>query len=101
MKSNFLVLLLLFFVSLMGAAFLKGDFFPEATLIWNLWWGKVMVADLYIGFLLFTLFIFYVEGTFIKTLPWAMALMVLGNLVALAFLLTRRKKLVRLKETLK
>jgi hypothetical protein len=65
----------------------SGSFGEESSAIWALPWGKVTLVDLYLGLLLFGAWIAYREGSKGTVLAWWVALAVLGNLAAAAYLL--------------
>lgn len=48
-------------------------------------WGIVALADLYLGFLLFILFMFYTAKSKLIALVWSLLLVVLGNVVSVAY----------------
>lgn len=52
-------------------------------------WGRVTLVDFYLGVLCFAAVIRIVERSLLPTLLWTAALMVLGNPVAVAWLLLR------------
>jgi hypothetical protein len=66
---------------------ISGDFGEESSAIWALPWGKVTLVDLYVGLLLFGGWIAYREGNRVVIVAWWVALAVLGNLAAAAYLL--------------
>ncbi|MEM1284466.1 MAG: DUF1475 family protein [Pseudomonadota bacterium] len=56
-------------------------------------WGLVAIADLYLGFLIFALFLFLTDGVRLASFIWIVALCCLGNVVAVAWLVLRLPKL--------
>ncbi|HSG88533.1 MAG TPA: hypothetical protein VLA56_04930 [Pseudomonadales bacterium] len=52
-------------------------------------WGRVTLVDFYLGVFCFVAVIWAVERSVPRTLAWGVALVVLGNPVAVAWLLTR------------
>lgn len=58
-------------------------------------WGVVTLIDLYIGFVLFAGFIFWQEGSVFKTLLWTFFLFILGNVIAILYLLLKLDKLTK------
>lgn len=80
---------ILVFATALGAAFMYGEFWVEGAAIVALPWGKIMLFDLYLGFALFALLIFYIEKSWLKAVLWTSSLFVLGNIVALAFVLIK------------
>ena len=67
---------------------LAGDFMGEFSQIIGLPWGKVSLADLYLGFLMLAVFIAMTEKLSIS-IPVILALVVLGNVVAAFWLVWR------------
>jgi hypothetical protein len=58
--------------------FVHGDFGTEGAWIISNPWGIVSLVDLYVGFILFAMWIFYRESSFLSALLWSVLLMVLG-----------------------
>lgn len=58
--------------------FINGSFFDDGSIILNNPWGIVSLVDLYVGFILFALWIFYRESNLITSIVWIILLMVLG-----------------------
>lgn len=58
--------------------FTNGDFFEDGSVIINNSWGIVSLVDLYVGFILFGLWIFYREQNLWISIIWILLLMVLG-----------------------
>jgi hypothetical protein len=52
-------------------------------------WGIVSLADLYLGFFIFAAFVFLVDGVRPASFAWVIALMVLGNVLAVLWLVVR------------
>ena len=48
-------------------------------------WGIVTLADLYLGFVLFIVFIFKTSKSLLKATVWSLLLLVLGNVVAVVY----------------
>ena len=85
------ILSLLGFVAMavaIAVAFATGDFFEEGSAIWALPWGKVSLIDIYVGLAFFAAWIAYREDSIWATGAWWVALVVLGNLAAAAYLAT-------------
>lgn len=93
-----LILGIVIFAIGLALAFEQGQFLKEGSLIYSLPWGKIMLMDLYIGFSLFALFIGLMEKSWVGTFFWVLSLLVLGNIVALIYLLYRWKETQRLVE---
>lgn len=58
--------------------FTQGDFFEDGSVILNNPWGIVSLVDLYVGFILFSLWIIYRETNIYRTIIWVILMMVFG-----------------------
>jgi hypothetical protein len=58
--------------------FTIGDFSGEGSKLLSMPWGIVSLVDLYTGFTLFSLWIFYREKSLPAAIAWTVAMMVLG-----------------------
>lgn len=67
--------------------FLLGDFGGEGRLLLFLIWGQVSLLDVYLGFLIFSGWIFYREGASRSFLIWFLLMMVFGNATASFYVL--------------
>lgn len=69
-------------VAAMSAAlfygFTAGDFFKDGSVILNNPWGIVSMVDLYVGFTLFSMWIFFREKNKLVSIIWIMSIMILG-----------------------
>lgn len=61
------------------------SFWKSLKTVIALRWGKQVVADLYIGLLLFHFFVYFNEGSLLMTLAWLGPSLILGNLVTLVY----------------
>ncbi|MBV6656566.1 MAG: hypothetical protein KI785_02240 [Devosiaceae bacterium] len=52
-------------------------------------WGVVALVDLYVGFALFAIIIFAVDGVKPASFVWSLGLCVLGNVLAVVWLILR------------
>jgi len=59
-------------------AFIAGDFAAEGSKLIGMAWGVVSLVDLYTGFTLFSLWIFFREKSILAALAWTVAMMTLG-----------------------
>jgi hypothetical protein len=57
-------------------------------------WGIVSLVDLYLGFLIFAVFVFLVDGARPASFTWVIALLFLGNVLAVIWLVLRWPVLV-------
>ncbi|MFK7792163.1 MAG: hypothetical protein AB8B88_05755 [Devosiaceae bacterium] len=57
-------------------------------------WGAVAIADLYLGFFIFAAFVFLVDGVKPVSFVWVIALMFLGNVLSIVWLVLRLPLLV-------
>ena len=58
--------------------FVVGDFFEDGGEILGNPWGIVSLVDLYVGFFLFSLWIWYREERLLNAIVWVILMMVLG-----------------------
>jgi hypothetical protein len=58
--------------------FTRGDFFGEGSQLFSMSWGIVSLVDLYTGFTLFSMWIFYREKSLPVAILWTIAMMTLG-----------------------
>ncbi len=58
--------------------FTIGDFAGEGSQLLSMSWGIVSLVDLYTGFILFSLWIFYREEKLYIAILWTVAMMTLG-----------------------
>ncbi len=58
--------------------FINGDFFEDGGVLLNNPWGIVSIVDLYVGFVLFAMWIVVRETSWVSRIVWIVALMVLG-----------------------
>lgn len=63
----------------------EGDFAGEASKLWALPWGRVSLVDLYLGIALFGAWVAIRERRMATTAVWWVALILLGNLAAGAY----------------
>jgi len=69
-------------VATMSAAlffgFTKGDFFADGSIILNNPWGIVSMVDLYVGFTIYSMWVFFREKSKFISILWIIAIMILG-----------------------
>jgi hypothetical protein len=63
-------------------AFIAGDFNREGSQLLSMPWGIVSLVDLYVGFILFSGWIIYREGSVVRSVVWVILMMVLGFFTA-------------------
>lgn len=83
------------FAALIVWASMNANFGESFTAIAADPWGIVSLADLYLGFLIFAVFVFLVDGARPASFAWVIALMFLGNVLAVIWLVLRWPVLVR------
>ena len=75
----------------MGAAlfygFTQGDLGAEGAIIGGIPWGVVSLVDVYVGFILFAVWVIYREEVLWQALIWVVLIMVLGNFTASVYAL--------------
>jgi O-antigen/teichoic acid export membrane protein len=74
----FSVLGILAMTAVLIYGFTIGDFSGEGSQLLSMPWGIVSLVDLYTGFTLFSLWIFYREEKFFAAILWTIAMMTLG-----------------------
>ncbi len=67
---------------------LTGDFAAEGSVLMGMVWGQMSLVDLYVGFLLFYLWIWYREKSPVSKLLWFIVLMTTGSLATALYILT-------------
>ena len=70
-----------------GYAFAAGDFGTEGSQLLAMPWGIVSLVDLYVGFSLFSLWIFYREPNKLIAIVWVALLLVLGFFIGSLYVL--------------
>jgi hypothetical protein len=70
-----------------GHGLLHGDLRGEGAWLLANPWGRVSLVDLYTGFALIAAWIAYRERALTRSIPWIVALMLLGNLAACGYVL--------------
>lgn len=58
--------------------FINGDFFEDGSIILNNPWGIVSLVDLYVGFVLFSMWIYVRESSLVSKIIWIALMMILG-----------------------
>lgn len=67
--------------------FINGDFFKDGALLFDNPWGIMSLVDLYVGFTLFSMWIFFREKHLVAKLIWTVAMMVLGFFTGALYIL--------------
>ncbi len=60
--------------------FTEGNFFIDGGMILDNPWGIVSMVDLYVGFILFSMWIFFREKNLFSSIIWIIAMMMFGFL---------------------
>ena len=68
-------------------AFAVGDFAAEGSQLLAMPWGIVSLVDLYVGFMLFAMWIVYREPVLWQAIVWVILLMILGFLIGALYML--------------
>lgn len=58
--------------------FINGSFFDDGSIILNNPWGIVSLVDLYVGFIIFSMWIYFREEKKIYSILWIISVMILG-----------------------
>ena len=61
--------------------FIIGDFFKEGGILMSLVWGKVSLVDVYIGFFLFSGWVWFREEKSLFAVCWIFSILILGNFI--------------------
>lgn len=67
--------------------FINGSFFDDGSIILNNPWGIVSLVDLYVGFILFALWIGFREKSILSSVLWIISLMILGFFIGSLYVL--------------
>jgi len=67
--------------------FINGNFLEDGKKLLENPWGVMSMIDLYVGFVLFSMWIFYREKNLIKSIIWTVLMMVLGFFTACVYIL--------------
>ncbi len=73
--------------ALVGHAIALGTFWQEGSVLFALSWGKVTLADLYLGFALFSGWVIFREARLPRALVFVVLVMTLGNAFTAAYVL--------------
>jgi hypothetical protein len=68
-------------------AFVVGDFGSEGAWLTSHPWGIVSLVDLYVGFVIFSMWIVYRERSWAAAAVWVVLMMILGNWTAALYVL--------------
>ncbi len=66
--------------------FVNGDFFEDGRILMANPWGVTSLVDLYVGFVLFSMWILYRETSLRNGMLWTLFMMVFGFLTASVYL---------------
>lgn len=64
-----------------------GDFAKEGAQLLAMPWGQVSMVDLYVGFIIFSMWIVYREEKLLTKIIWVVLMMTLGNWTASLYVL--------------
>lgn len=67
--------------------FINGDFISDGKELLANPWGVMSMIDLYVGFTLFSMWIFYREKNILRSIIWTILMMVLGFFTACVYIL--------------
>ena len=67
--------------------FVVGDFVSDGSVLLANPWGVVSIVDLYVGFILFSLWIAFRESSALAKIAWIAAMMVFGFLTGAVYVL--------------
>jgi len=78
-----------------AGADVHGSFLDQTGVVTTLPWGVAMLADLYVGFVLFAAIVFLAERSWLSAALWSVPLLFLGNIWAALWLALRLPSLIR------
>lgn len=67
--------------------FINGNFINDGKELFSNPWGIMSIIDLYVGFILFSMWIIYREKHLKLSLPWTVLMMLLGFFTACVYVL--------------
>ena len=67
--------------------FVRGNFFEDGSQLLSNPWGVVSLIDLYVGFVIFSIWIVYRESSLVSMIIWVVLMMVLGFFTASVYVL--------------
>ena len=73
--------------ALIGRALVEGSFGAEGSILFALAWGKVTLADLYVGFALFSGWVVFREKHLGRALAFVVLVLMLGNAFTAVYVL--------------
>ena len=79
---------------------LTGDFFEQGSILMGLVWGQMSLVDLYVGFALVYVWIFYKETNILPRIIWAVLLIVTGSLATALYILIETYRAKTIEELL-
>lgn len=68
-------------------ALMYGDFFKEGAVLVDMAWGMVTLVDLYLGLLLFSVWVIWREKNKKTGLLWSVLVLLLGNMFSCLYVL--------------
>lgn len=74
-------------VLVLSHGFINGNFFKDGSVLLQNPWGIVSLVDLYVGFILFSCWIFYREKSPLSAILWTIGMMVFGFLTGSLYVL--------------
>jgi len=74
---------------------LHGGFMEQFAVVATLPWGIVSLVDLYVGFFLFAVLVFFTERSWVVAALWAAPVFVLGNIWAALWFVIRLPQLAK------
>ena len=74
-------------IAVLAYGFIEGDFAGEGGRLLGMPWGMVSLVDLYVGFVLFAVWILFRDGITWLSVLWIAAVMILGSLAICLYVL--------------
>ena len=85
-KSLVFYFLAFIFMTYTAFTMMVEDFSSGVNVVTSLHWGKLMLLDLYLGFVVFGVLVYLVEKSVKKALLWTLPCLLFGNSVSLVYL---------------
>jgi hypothetical protein len=78
--------LMFLMITILIYGMINGNFINEGMVILSLPWGQAISVDLYVGFSIIIIWIFYRENNLTDKLIWSLSILILGNLITAMYL---------------
>lgn len=88
MKRILILVISIGLIMLMGLIYglIYGNLREDGFLLFTLVWGKIAILDVYVGFFLFGIWIYFREQNVSRFLIWFITLLCIGNLISVIYI---------------